>query len=114
MPSQRPKKPRQLRGKRFNISFKSRWQKLIKEVETKEIPIRVMQSLTVNLIDGSSIDIDIKELLEQGFEANDIEEYLEKKLNDLDHIIKDVDFYIDVDAVAKTIQPITDFTLKDL
>ena len=35
-------------------------------------------------------------------------------LKALDHIIDDVDFYISVDSVAKTVQPITDSILKDL
>ncbi len=110
----KPRKQRAPRGKRLNISIKSRWQKILKDVETKEIPIGVMQSIVVNLVDGTSIDIDIRNLLSTGFETEEIEEYLEKKLKDLDDIIKDVDFYIDVEAVAKTVQPITDLTLKDL
>ncbi|MCX7592712.1 MAG: hypothetical protein N2235_02910 [Fischerella sp.] len=110
----KPRKQRQPKSKRLNVSIKARWQKILKDVETKEIPISVMQSLSVNLIDGTVIDINIKDLLLEGIDPEEIEAYLENKLKELDSIIKDVDFFIDVEAVAKTVQPITDLTLKNL
>jgi hypothetical protein len=53
-------------------------------------------------------------MLEEGAEPEFVEQLINKKLHDLDDIIKDVDFHISVDSVAKFIQPITDQLLKDL
>jgi hypothetical protein len=39
---------------------------------------------------------------------------LDSKLKALDHIIEDVDFFVSIDDVVNTVQPITDEILKDL
>jgi hypothetical protein len=111
---QEPKKPRRPRSKRLNLNKKDQWEKLIKEIHKEQVPIGVLRYITVNLKDGTSVDVDIAEMLEEGAEPEFVEQLINKKLHDLDDIIKDVDFHISVDSVAKFIQPITDQLLKDL
>jgi len=113
MPVQPRKKPKQ-KLKRINVSARSQWKEILKDVEKKEIPIHLLQSMDVNLIDGTVVNIDIKELLSSGHDPDDIEQMLDLKLKSLDHIIDDVDFYVSIDDVVKTVQPITDQILKDL
>jgi len=115
MPKQQePKKPRQPKSKRLNLNKKDQWEKLIKEIHKEQVPVGVLRHITVNLKDGTSVDVDIAEMLEEGAEPEFVEQLINKKLHDLDDIIKDVDFHISVDSVAKFIQPITDQLLKDL
>jgi hypothetical protein len=115
MPKQQePKKPRQPKSKRLNLNKKDQWEKLIKEIHKEQVPVGVLRYITVNLKDGTSVDVDIAEMLEEGAEPEFVEQLINKKLHDLDDIIKDVDFHISVDSVAKFIQPITDQLLKDL
>jgi len=110
-----PKKPRKPRlPKRLNVSVREKWERLLKDVEKNEVPITCLDSLVVNLIDGTSVTIIIKELLDDGNNPEMLEIILRHKLKVLDAYIKDVDFYINVDSVAKEIQPITDKILKDL
>jgi len=66
----------------------------------------------VNLIDGTSVEVDIQELLDQGFDADDVRDMLNSRLEKMDDMIKDVDFLIDIDRVASTVQPVTDDILK--
>jgi hypothetical protein len=113
MPVQPRKKPKQ-KLKRINASARSQWKQILRDVEKKEIPIQLLQSLDVNLIDGTVVTIDIKELLNDGHDPDDVEQMLDLKLKALDHIIDDVDFYVSIDDVVKTVQPITDQILKDL
>jgi hypothetical protein len=107
------KKPRP-KLKKINVSPRDQWKKILKDVEKNEIPITLLRSLNVNLIDGTVVNIDVKELIDEGNDPSAIEEMLDSRLTALDHIIVDVDFYVDVDDVAKAIQPITDQILKDL
>jgi len=100
--------------KKLNITPREKWSKILKEVEKLEIPIGFLDSVTVTLIDGTDVDIDIKELIKDGKTHDEIEYMLSQKLSDLDHIIEDVDFYVNVDDVANIVQPITDEFLKDL
>ena len=112
--SQQPKKPRQQKSKRLKVSKKEQWERILKDVEKKEVPIGCLESIQVNLRDGTSVIVDIKQLLADGQDPELVEYMVNSKLKALDHIIDDVDFYISVDSVAKTVQPITDSILRDL
>jgi len=115
MPKQQePKKPRQPKSKRLNLNKKDQWEKLIKEIHKEQVPVGVIRYITVNLKDGTSVDVNIAEMLEEGAAPEFVEQLINKKLHDLEDIIRDVDFHISVDSVAKFIQPITDQLLKDL
>jgi hypothetical protein len=70
--------------------------------------------MVVHLKDGTSVLINVTELLAEGQDPDWIEKQINTKLLTLDHIIEDVDFHINVDSVIKTIQPITNKLLKDL
>jgi len=114
MPQQKPKKPRQPKSKRLNLNSKTKWEKLLKEVNKEQVPIAVIRYITVNLKDGTSVDVNVAEMLEEGGDPAVIERVINEKLIALDDIIKDVDFHISVDSVAKVVQPFTDQLLKDL
>ena len=113
MSEQKPKKPRQ-KSKRLNLTDKSKWEHILKSVEKKEIPISMLESIHVNLSDGTRVKINIRELLDEGYAADDLEKDIKSKLKSLDHIINDIDFYISVKAVAQAVQPATDELLKNL
>ena len=113
MSEQKPKKPRQ-KSKRLNINIKSQWESILKSVEKKEVPIQMLNSLSVNLKDGTSVNINIKELLDEGNDPDELEVTIKQKLKALDSIITDIDFYISVTAVQKIVQPATDQILKNL
>ena len=115
MPKQQePKKPRQVKSKRLNLNSKAKWEKLLKEVNKEQVPIAVIRYITVNLKDGTSVDVNVAEMLEEGGDPAVIERVINEKLIALDDIIQDVDFHISVDSVAKVVQPFTDQLLKDL
>jgi len=74
----------------------------------------MLQAISVNLIDGTRVRINIKDLLDAGADPDELEQSMRLKIETLDAIIKDVDFYIDIDAVANTVQPMTDHILRNL
>lgn len=113
MSEQKPKKPRQ-KSKRLNLDSKAKWEAILKSIDKKEIPIAMLESMSVNLSDGTEVNINIKELLEEGNDPDELERMIKVKLTALDHIINDIDFYISVKAVAKVVQPATDSILKNL
>lgn len=115
MANQQPKKP-PVKSKRhkLNISVKDKWKQILKEVEKLEAPVSVIRNIEVVLKDGTVVDIDVLELLQEGVDPDNLEREINQKLYDLDDIIEDVNFYINIDTVAKTIQPATDDILKNL
>ena len=115
MAKQQPKKPL-VKSKRhkLNISQKDKWRQILKEVEKLEAPVSVIQNIEVVLKDGTRVDIDVVELLQEGTDPGVLEREINQRLFDLDDIIEDVNFYINIDYVAKTVQPATDILLKNL
>lgn len=108
-----PKRKRP-KSKRVNISVREKWKQILDSVTKEEVPVAVLEAITVNLKDGTIVKIDIRELLEDGLDAEEIEEQLNDRLDKLDDYIQDVDFFVNIDAIAKTVQPVTDGILKDL
>lgn len=106
-----PKKPK---SKRINVSDREKWTRILKDVEKDEVPITCLETLKVNLKDGTTVTIDILQLLSEGYDPIEIEHRINEKLEKLDFIIKDVDFFVNIDSVANTIQPITDKFLASL
>lgn len=109
-----PKKPKRPKSKKLNVSSKKEWESILETVEKKEIPIGMLDYMVVNLKDGTQVNIDIKVLLAEGIDPDSLKDHIDERLESLDAIISDVDFYISVDEVRKTVQPITDETLKNL
>lgn len=109
-----PKKPKKSRSKKINVSTRQQWEAILKQVTKEEVPVELLQSLTVNLVDGTKVNIDIKELIVQGRKPKDIERQINDRLESLDDMIVDVDFFICIDSVAKAVQPVTDEVLKHL
>lgn len=106
--------PRKNQSKRINVDARDRWKQILKTVAKEEVPVSMIQMVTVNLIDGTRVEINILDLLDEGYANQEIEEMLNSRLKKLDEIIKDVDFFINIDSVAKTVQPVTDDILKNL
>lgn len=65
-------------------------------------------------MDGTVVEINITQLIEEGIDPEVIELTLNQRLKDLDNYIKDVDFYINIDSVSKVVQTFTDRLLKNL
>jgi hypothetical protein len=58
--------------------------------------------------------VNLQLLRRQGLELEEIELVLSRTLTELGDSVRDVDFVVDIGAVAKLIQPVTDDLLKDL
>ena len=69
-----PRKKQQ--SKRINIDSRERWKSLLKTVSKEEVPVAMIKTVTVNLIDGTRVDVDILELLAEGYDSSEIEEML--------------------------------------
>lgn len=110
--SEKPKKPQ--RSKKITLNVSKRWKDIVEDVDKKEVPIEILQEIIVKLVDGTNISIDIKKLITDGMNPDDIEEMLDTKFNELDAYIKNVDFLIDIEKVVDAVQPETDKVLKGL
>ena len=111
MASQNPKKPK---SKKLNLNTKSQWKNILKDVEKREVPIHVLEKLIVALKDGTQVVVDIKRLLAEGADPDEVELHVNTRLDELDDYIDNVDFFVDIDLVEATVQPETDKLLSKL
>jgi len=111
MPNQPRKRPRL---KKLNFTVREQWEAIVKSVKKSDVPVNVLDSIAVHLIDGTRVDISISEMVSQGIGHDEIQDYINDKLINLDSYIENVDFYVSVDEVAKLVQPMTDLLLKNL
>lgn len=107
----RKQKPK---SKKIVINKKRDWTKLLKEVDTKEVPLELLNSISITLIDGTDISIDVPSMLQNASDPSVVEDYLNNKFEELDNYILNVDFFIDVDAVSQEAQVSTDELFKHL
>jgi hypothetical protein len=106
--------PRKPQSKRLNLSKKAEWKRLLKEVNKDNLPINVINLVLIHLKDGTKVEIDVDQILREGMDPISLQSVINEKLDTLDNYIEDVDFHVDIDVVAKIIQPFTDEVLKDL
>ena len=105
---------RKPKSRRINVDARDRWKQILKTVSKDEVPVSLLEKVHVNLVDGTKVEVDIAQLIAEGMHPDDIKDELNSRLKKMDEIIKDVDFFISVENVAKTVQPVTDEILKTL
>jgi len=108
------KKPRRPRAKKITLNTRAQWQRWVKEADKTDVPIEVIQHVVVNLRDGTRVPVNVSQLLAEGHNPEELDQHLSSKLRELDDYIEDVDYYISVASVARTVQAKTNQLLKDL
>jgi hypothetical protein len=94
--------------------FIKKWEHILEDVEKQKIPVEFIKKLVIKLRGKRQQTINIKKFLEQGLDPEQVEDAISRKLQELDPYITGVDFILDVENVAKVVQPETDRLLSKL
>jgi hypothetical protein len=97
-----------------NDDFLGRWEQIVAEVNKTDIPLECIKKVVIKLVGGRQKTINLHTLKKQGLELEEMEAMLTRTFNDMDHEIHDVDFVVDVEAVADLVQPETDKLLDKI
>jgi hypothetical protein len=98
----------------FSDEFLDRWEHIINEVSMTEVPLECIKKVVIKIDGRKQKTINLQALRRQGLDTDQIEIALNRTLTDLGDLVRDVDFVVDVSAVANMVQPETDKLLKDL
>lgn len=98
----------------FNEEALSKWEKLLNEVNKTEVPLECIKKVIVKLAGKRQHTINLHTLRKQGLDIDEIEVILTRKLAELGDDIRDLDFVVDIVAVAEIVQPETDKLLNGL
>lgn len=94
--------------------FIAKWEHILEDVEKQKIPVQFIRKIVVKLQGKKQQTINIERFLNQGLEPEQIEEAVGKKLHELDENIVSVEFILNVQSIAETVQPETDRLLGKL
>jgi hypothetical protein len=94
--------------------FLQQWDHIISGVDKTEVPLECINKIVIRLQGGRQKTINLTRLKRDGFDLEEIESYLTRNLLELGDLVRDIDFLVDVNAVARLVQPETDKLLKDL
>jgi len=97
-----------------NEDFLDHWERIVNEVNKTDVPLECIKKVVVKLAGGRQKTINVHTLLRQGLELEEVETMLTRFFNENNHQIRDVDFVVDVTAVANLVQPETDKLLGKL
>lgn len=94
--------------------FIKKWEHILEDVEKQKIPIQFIKKLVIKLEGKKQQTINIKRLLYQGLDPEQVEMAVSKKLHELDEDIISVEFVLNVESIAEIVQPETDRLLNKL
>jgi predicted P-loop ATPase len=94
--------------------FISQWELILADVNKTDVPLECIKKVVIKLAGGKQKTINIHTLLKQGLDLEEVETMLTRYFGENDNQIRDVDFVIDVSAVANLVQPETDKILTKL
>lgn len=94
--------------------FIKKWEHILEDVEKNKVPVQFIKKLVIKLQGKKQQTINIQRFLSQGLDPEQIEEAVSRKLHELDDQINSVEFILDVQTIADTVQPETDQYLKNL
>jgi len=98
----------------LNDDFLTQWEHIIADVNKTDVPLECIKKVVIKLAGSRQKTINLHSLLRQGLQLEEIETMLTRYFQEHDHEIRDVDFVVDISAVANLVQPETDKLLGNL
>ena len=99
---------------RLSDEFLAKWEDLVDGVEKTDVPVECIKRLVIKLKDGKRRYLNIATLRKKGYDPLELEAVLNDKLAEYDGMIENIDFFVDVEAVAEQVQRETDNILGNL
>ncbi len=94
--------------------FIDKWEHILEDVEKNKIPVQFIRKIIIKLKGKKQQTINIEKFLQQGLESDQVEELISKRLNELDELVVSIEFVLNVQSIADTVQPATDEFLRNL
>lgn len=98
----------------FSDEFLAMWEHIIDEVHKTEIPLECIKKVVIKLHGKKQKTINLQILRRQGLDNEDLEIVMSRTLSELGDQVRDLEFLVDIAAVAELVQPETDKLLNNL
>lgn len=94
--------------------FRQKWERLLEGVDKQKVPVEFIKKLILRLEGKRQKTINIERFLSQGLEPDEIEDAISRQLIKLDDEVVGIEFILNVQSIADTVQPETDNLLRGL
>jgi hypothetical protein len=94
--------------------FLRQWEHIIDDVDKQKIPVEFIKKLVLKLHGKRQQTINIKKMLDQGLQPEQVEDAVSRKLQEYDDELMSVEFVLNVESIAEAVQPETDRLLNKL
>ena len=91
-----------------------KWEEIVDDVDKIKIPVQFIKKLIIKLDNRKQKTLNIQSLVKSGHNPDEIEEIIAEKLRELDDEMNSIEFILDIENIAETVQPTTDDILKNL
>ena len=83
-----------------NDDFISQWELILADVNKTDVPLECIKKVVIKLAGGKQKTINVHTLLKQGLDLEEVEAVLNRTFHEEHDNIRDVDFVVDINAVA--------------
>ena len=94
--------------------FLQKWERLIEGVEKEKIPVEFIKKLVLKLVGKKQKTINVERMLDQGLDPEQVEEVISRQLVELEDTVIGIEFVLNVQTIADTVQPETNKLLSKL
>jgi hypothetical protein len=91
-----------------------RWEEVIEQVDKDHVPIECVKKVIFRITGGKQKTINLRRLKEQGLDGDAVHDLVDKFVQENSDFITNMEFVLDIEAVAQLLQPETDNLLKNL
>jgi hypothetical protein len=98
----------------YNDDFLAKWEHIVNDVSKTDVPLECIKKIVIKFKNGRQRTVNLVTLQRQGLDLEEVEAVLNRTFHDEHDNIRDVDFVVDITAVANLVQPETDKLLGKL
>lgn len=91
-----------------------KWENIVEQVEKEHIPIECVKKVVFRMTTGTRKTINLRKLKDQGLQTEEISLVVDRYVRDNSDNIANMEFILDVEAVAEILQPETDKLLQGM
>jgi Asp-tRNA(Asn)/Glu-tRNA(Gln) amidotransferase B subunit len=92
--------------------FLKRWEEIVDQVDKDHIPIECIKKVVFRISGGRQKTINLQRLKQQGLDMDEVQEAVDTFVQANSDLITNMEFVLDIAAVAELLQPETDKLLK--
>lgn len=98
----------------INDDFLDNWELIVNSVDKEFVPLDCIHKVVFRSHDKKQKTINLARLTDQGFNVDELQEVLDRYIQENSGDIKACEFVINIKAVAELLQPETDKLLKGM